>query len=70
MGGKVIQFYQLDKGQSILNIIKTFVTSGKPCKMKALNVLVFRTNIVTVLYQRNASTSPSLVDTLPLQPVG
>jgi len=35
MGGKVIQFYQLDKGQSILNIIKTFVTSGKPCKMKA-----------------------------------
>ena len=69
MDGKAIQFYQLDKNQSILNTIKTFMSLLGTLQNESMNDPFFRINLVTVLYQRNASTSPGLVDKLPLQPV-
>lgn len=66
---KPFNFVSLTKDGQFGTLLRPLCHFWEPLQNESMNDPFFRMKLVTVFYQRNASTPPGLVDKLTRQPV-
>lgn len=66
---KPFNFVSLTKDSQFRTLLRPLCHFWEPLQNESMNDPFFRMKLVTVFYQRNASTPPGLVDKLTQQPV-